>query len=48
MPADWKRFGDLLTKLLWQIKNAGGPAIEDMQEIIGQALGKQGGASIAK
>lgn len=48
MPADWKHFGNLLTNLLWQIKDAGGPAIEDLQEMIGQALGKQGGASIAK
>ena len=48
MPADWKRFGNLLTELLWQIKNAGGPPLEDLQEIIGQALGKQSGASIAK
>lgn len=48
MPADWKRFGDLLTNLLWQIKDAGGLPLEDLQEIIGQTLGKRGGASIAK
>ncbi|MGB4976829.1 MAG: pentapeptide repeat-containing protein, partial [Anaerolineae bacterium] len=34
--------------LLWQIKDAGGPPLEDLQEIIGQTLGKRGGDSIAK
>ncbi len=48
MPADSKHFGDLLTDLFQQIKDAGGGTIGHLQDTIGQRIGKRGGDSLAK
>ncbi len=48
MPADWKRFGELLTDLLYRIEDAGGPTIAGLQMEIGHKMGKRGGDSVAK
>ncbi len=48
MTADWNRFGELLTDLLYRIKDAHGSTITGLQVAIGQRLGKRGGDLIAK
>lgn len=48
MAADWKQFAELLTALLYRIKDAGGPTIGGMQMEIGHGMGKRGGDLVAK
>ena len=48
MAADWHRFGELLSDLLYRIKDADGSKITGLQIAIGQRLGKRGGDSVVK
>lgn len=48
MAPDWTRFGQLLTDLLYRLKEAGAGNIGDLQVAIGQRMGKRGGDSVAK
>ena len=48
MLADWNKFADLLTALLYRIKDVGGLTIAGMQLDIGHRMGKRGGDLVAK
>ncbi|MBK7199843.1 pentapeptide repeat-containing protein [Candidatus Amarolinea dominans] len=48
MPADWNKFAELLTDLLYRIKDVGGLTIAGMQLDIGHRMGKRGGDLVAK
>lgn len=43
MPADWKKFAELLIALLYRIKDAGGLIIAGMQLVIGRRMASQEG-----
>src|SRR5690606_24854363 len=48
MAADWTHFAELLTDLIYRIKDGGGPTIAGIQMALGHAMGKRGGDLIAK
>lgn len=48
MDPDWTRFGELLTDLLYRLKDAGAGNVGDLQVAIGLRLGKHGGDLVAK
>ena len=48
MLADWNKFAELLTDLLYRIKDVGGLTIAGMQLDIGHRMGKRGGDLVTK
>lgn len=48
MDADWPRFGELLTDILYRLKDASGTTLAGLQLEIGHRLGKRGGDLVAK